>query len=431
MTEELIAILSRGGRLRVVASTSVRALQERQLEVRQIAESLRVSHVLEGALQKAGSKLRIQVRLVDALDGSTRWSATYDRQLGDIFAVQDDIARAVAGELDVRLAAGSGSGPGRRRYTPSIAAYEWYLQGKHAVLSRSSEGRRQGIEYFTRAIAADPGFALAHVGLSNYYGMTDSIPPVEANVKAKASALRALELDDNLAAAHTSLALIAETYDWDWQRAETEFQRAIALDPNYATGHHWYAEFLGFQGRFAQALEEIDRARSLDPLSLMIAVDRGVILYQARQYDRAMEQFQQVRDMQPDFPRADLIIPVYVEKGMFAEALAIVQDPRRAKDEPGRWATEAWIHGRAGRKAEAQRARQKLELLNERQPVDNRLLAMAYLGTGDKDRAIACIERMLADRSNFATGMKVDPALDPLRDDPRFQELLRRVGLAS
>ncbi len=169
MTEELIAILSQGGRLRVVASTSVRALQDRRLEVRQIADSLRVSHLLEGALQRIGSKLRMQVRLVDARNGSTLWSATYNREIGDIFAVQDDIARSVAGELDVRLAAGSGPGSGRRRYTPSIAAYEWYLRGKNTSLLRSAGGRRQGIEYFKRAIAADSNFAAAYAGLVGLY----------------------------------------------------------------------------------------------------------------------------------------------------------------------------------------------------------------------------------------------------------------------
>lgn len=438
LTEELIAQLGSvdSERLRVIARTSVMAYKGHPAPLERIGRDLQADYVLEGSVRRGGDRVRVTVQLILVRDQSHLWSRQYDRDLSSLLAVQAEIADAVADEIrhtfgehaPARVVEVAALGP------ETYKAYDLYLKGRFFWNKRTSEGFRQAAESFQQAIAADAGYARAHAGLADTYALMSSYglgAPGDLMPKARAAAMRALELDDGLAAAHTSLALIAGNYDWDWKRAESEFQRAIALDPNYATARHWYAEFLSCQGRFGQALAEIERARQLDPLSLVIATDRGAILYVARQYDRSIEQFQAVREMQPGFPRSNMIIAPYAQKGMVAEALAVLEDPRYASDDAARWATRAIIYGRAGRKADAQRALQELELLNRRQPVHPNLLAMAYIGAGDNERAIACIQRLLADRSHFATGMKVEPALDPLRSDPRFQELLRRVGLAS
>ncbi len=246
--------------------------------------------------------------------------------------------------------------------------------------------------------------------------------------KARAAALRALELDERLAEAHTSLALIHEKYDWNWKAAEREFRQAIELDPNYATAHHWYAEYLGYQGRFDEALAESERARRLDPLSLIIAVDRGEILIFARQYDRAIEQLRAAFEMEPNFPRADMLTYAYVQKGMFAEALADIEKWQRIEDTP--WAL-AYVYGRSGQQVQARRALEKLEQLNRRREMDAAPMFVAYVGMGKKDEAFAWLQKGYVEHSPALTALRVDPLYDPQRSDPRFQDLMRRVGLAQ
>jgi TolB-like protein/DNA-binding winged helix-turn-helix (wHTH) protein/Tfp pilus assembly protein PilF len=436
LTEEMIARLGRldPQRLGVIARTSVMGYKGRPAPLQRIGRELGVAYVLEGSVRRDARRVRVTVQLIQIRDQTSLWSREYDRDLSGLLVVQQEIAEAVASEIQLTI---GDHGPTRIEVAalpPSTyKAYDLYLKGRFFWNKRTPDGFGRAAECFQQAIAADGGYARAHAGLADTYALMSSYnmgPPGDLMPKARTAALRALELDDGLAAAHTSLALIAENYDWDWKKAESEFQRAIALDPNYATAHHWYAEFLAFQGRFGPALAESDRARQLDPLSLIIAVDRASILYLARQYDRAIAQFQQVRDMQPDFPRTDLIILPYVEKGMFAEALAVLEGSRRARSESAEWALEAWIHGRAGHEAEFRRALRNLERVSRNKPVDPRAFLTAYVGT-DKDRAMAALQQLVALRLNIVTTLKVDPTLDPLREDPRFQELLRRVDLAS
>ena len=261
-------------------------------------------------------------------------------------------------------------------------------------------------------------------------GPYSGAPATESAFQARAAALRALQLDGSLPEAHAALALIVQNYDYDWQTAEREFKRAIELNPNYATAHQWYAEHLTWRGRFDEALRESERARQLDPLSLIIAADNGATLYYSRQYDRAIAQFTAVRELDPGFSRAGMIRYAYVQKGMFAEALA--ETPKQFPGStPWKWSTLAYIYGRAGRRREAERALRKQLDLNRRQPVDPMVIASAYIGMGNSDQAIAWLEKAYVQRSNGLTVLKVDPAFDPLRGDPRFQDLLRRVGLAQ
>src|SRR5712691_1933201 len=317
----------------------------------------------------------------------------------------------------------------------SVEAHDLYLKGLHFWNKRTVPGFQQAIEYFQQATTLDPNYAPAYAGLANSYTLLTAYTSASANLympRARAAALRALELDEGLPEAHTALALIVQNQDWDWQTSEKEYRRAIELNPNYATAHHWYAEHLMWLGRFDEALSESERARQLDPLSLIIATDNGAILYNARQYDRSIEQFRGVLRKDPNFARTGIIVYAYVEKGMFAQALADAEIWRRPYGEgPWYWSSLAYIYGRAGQPEQARRELEKLEKLSRREPVDLVSMLWAHLGVGDKEEALADLEKAYSEHFSILTTLKVEPAFDPLRSDPRFADLLRRVGLAQ
>jgi tetratricopeptide (TPR) repeat protein len=241
-----------------------------------------------------------------------------------------------------------------------------------------------------------------------------------------------LELDERLAEAHTSLGLIAQIYDWDWRAAETQYRRAIQLDPNYAPAHHWYAELLAYGGRFNDAFAEIERARELDPLSLIIATDRGEILYLSRDYDGAITQVRGVLEMEPNFLQAHYILVFsLVQKGLFAEALADVETWRVSDETPWSLMMQAYIHGRSGQQEHARHALKKLEQLRSRRPMDPAPLLLAHVGMGNKEAAFAWLAEAYSQHSTALPSLKVNPIYDPLRDDPRFDALMRRIGLTQ
>src|SRR5262249_33123434 len=314
-------------------------------------------------------------------------------------------------------------------------AYDLYLKGRYYWNKRTQQGFEQAIENFQQALDKDPDFARAYAGLADSYALMSSWGlgrATELMPKARTAALRALELDERLAEAHTSLALIYEKYDWNWKAAEKEFRRAIELDPNYATAHHWYAEYLGYQARFDEALAESERARRLDPLSLIIAVDRGEILIFAHQYDRAIEQLQAVIGVDPDFPRSDMLIAAYREKRAFAEALAEVERRKRRGGPPyPTWilGNEILTLGRMGRLEQARKALHELKEANRASEVkvDPTCLA-AGAGLIGKDTLFACFEKAYQEH-NGLSDLKVNPSYDSFRSDPRFQDLMRIVGL--
>jgi DNA-binding winged helix-turn-helix (wHTH) protein/Flp pilus assembly protein TadD len=317
----------------------------------------------------------------------------------------------------------------------SAEARNLYLKGLYFWNQRTVPGFHQAIEYFQQATTKDPNYALAYAGLANSYTLLTAYTFASATLympQARAAALRALELDEGLAEAHTALALIVQNQDWDWQTSEKEYRRAIELNPNYATAHHWYAEHLMWLGRFDEALSESERARQLDPLSLIIATDYGAILYFSRQYDRAIEQFRTVLRKDPNFGRAGgLLINAYVEKGMFAQALANAEIWRRLYGEgPWYWTDRAYIYGRAGQLERARRELEKLEKVSRHEQMDPTTMLWAHLGMGDKEEALADLETAYSGHFPILTTLKVEPGYDPLRSDPRFQDLLRRVHLA-
>jgi DNA-binding winged helix-turn-helix (wHTH) protein/Tfp pilus assembly protein PilF len=319
----------------------------------------------------------------------------------------------------------------------SLEAHDLYLKGLYFWNKRTVPGFQQAIEYFQQATTTDPNYAPAYAGLANSYTLLTAYSSVSATLympQARAAARRALELDDGLAEAHTALALIVQNHDWDWQTSEKEYRRAIELNPNYATAHHWYAEHLMWLGRFDEALSESERARQQDPLSLIIATDNGAILYNSRQYDRAIEQFRTVLRKDPNFVRASIVTYPYVEKGMFAQALSDAEIWRRLYGEgPWYWSRLAYIHGRAGQPERARGDLEKLEKLSRHQQVGSDPVTMlwAHLGMGDKEEALADLDKACSEHFSILTTLKVEPAFDPLRSDPRFQDLLQRVGLAD
>jgi TolB-like protein/DNA-binding winged helix-turn-helix (wHTH) protein/Flp pilus assembly protein TadD len=439
LTEEMITQLGRFDpqRLGVIARTSVMHYKGSHQQLERIARELSVDYVLEGSLRRDADKVRITAQLIQVSDQTHLWARQYDRELTSLLALQAEIAQEVADEIQLTLGE-----PKRVSLTHQASlspktyeAYDLYLKGQYYWNKRTHQSLLQAIEYFQQAALKDPNYAPAYAGMANSYALLGGytlVPQAEFMAKARAAALRALEIDESLPEAHTALALIVQNYDWDWQTAEKEYRRAIELNPNYATGHHWYAEHLAFLGQFDEALRESERARQLDPLSLIIATDNAAILYFCRQYDKSIDKFRTVLEMEPTFPRARIVIDPYVEKGLFADALAFIEDDRRRLgDEPWTWSALAYVYGRSGQQAPAQRALEKLEELNRRQPVDPSAILWAHVGMRNKDQAFVWLEKAYSQHSNALVTLKVEPAYEPLRSDARFQDLMRRVGLAQ
>jgi TolB-like protein/DNA-binding winged helix-turn-helix (wHTH) protein/Tfp pilus assembly protein PilF len=440
LTEEMIGQLGRldPQHLGVIARTSVMHYKRSQEPLQQIGSALGVQYVLEGSVRRDSSNVRISAQLIQLKDQTHLWSRQYDRELGSLLALQGEIAREAAEEIQVTLGVPKHievAVRDRSAVSPDSKAYELYLKGLYFWNRRTVAGFNQAIEYFQQAISKDPNYAPAYAGLADCYALIggySTAPQTEFMPKARAAALRALQINDGLAQAHTALALIVQNYDWDWEASEREYRRAIELDPNYATAHHWYAEHLSWLGRFDEASHESERARQLDPLSLIIVADHAEILYISRQYDRAIEELRAVREMEPNFPRAGLLVNALVEKGLFEDALAETARERRAfGDGPWLWETLAYVYGRSRKQKQGRHAIHELEQLNQRQRIDPASIAWGYVALGDKDRAFSWMEKAYAQHSNVLHTLKVEPGFDPVRNDPRFQDLLRRVGLAQ
>jgi TolB-like protein/DNA-binding winged helix-turn-helix (wHTH) protein len=439
MTEEMIARLGNVDpqHLGVIARTSVMHYKNTQTPLQQIGQELGVQYVVEGSIRRDSERVRITAQLIQMKDQSHLWARQYDRELSGLLAVQGEIAREIADEiqetLGEQLRPNSFGRPIQSSAAPqSYEAYDLYLRGRYFWNRRTLEGFRQAADYFQQAIDKDPAYARALAGLADTYALMSTwgeAPQNEYMSKARTAALRALEIDDTLAEAHTSLALIAETNEHDWRTAEMEFQRAIHLDPGYATAHQWYAEFLSWQGRFDEALTESEHARQLDPLSLIIATDHASILYLSRQYDRAIVQCRAVLEMDPNFNRVrGILVLAYTQSGRFAEAMHEIEQWRRQPDATWAWGWRAYVYGRWGRRSDAERALTRFHELFHQYPNDpTQVLLFAYIATDQRDRAITLLQKGYAEHSNILSTIKADPGYDPLRNDARFQQLLGRV----
>ena len=438
MTEEMISQMGDldPQHLGIIARTSVMHYKNSQAPLDQIGRELGVQYVLEGSVRRDSDKVRITAQLVQMKDQTHVWARQYDRNVDSLLVLQSEIALEIADEI--RLTLGDSkpkTAPRQASYSPKTSeAYDLYLRGRYFWNQRTVEGFHRAIEYFQQSISKDANNARAYAGLADAYTLLTSysgVPPTELMPKARDAALKALKLDESLSEAHTSLALIVENYDWDWQTAEKEYRRAIELNPNNATAHHWYAEYLTWLGRFDEALGESERARQLDPLSLVIAIDNGQIFYYSRQYDLALAKFRTVREVDENF-RPGLMVAPYEQKGMFAEALTELQAwPATRIDSPYYWSMLAYLYGRTGDSVQARRALTELEEMNRHRAIDPAVVSWAYLGMGDNDHALSWLEKAYAQHSNAMTNLKVEPRYDVLRSDPRFQDLMRRVGLAQ
>jgi len=402
---------------------------------------LRTDAVLEGSLQRDSNRLRVTVRLINVADGATISAETFDEQFGDLFKVQDAIARDVVRALAVTLRRGDNDLLSRR-YTQNTDAYHLYLKGRYFWQKRTEANTRKSIEYFEQAIALDPDYALAYTGLADAYWtlhfLAQSGDVDDLGSRAKAAALKALALDDTLAEAHTSLGAIEEIYALDFGAAESEYKRALTLNPNYAIGHQRYGYLLNKMGRTDEAVMEFGRALAIDPLSPLINTDAARPFIRSRNYQRAIEQLHAAIEIDPAFPRAhNLLAHCYTKMGKYDEAAVEAQraaelsgPPHQQADASSRLSYQlAYIYARAGRTTDARRVLEQLEA--SASSTNDQLYhhALAYVGLGERDRAFFLIEKLYETRNvDFAT-LKFSPEWDSLRDDPRFQALLRRSGL--
>jgi TolB-like protein/DNA-binding winged helix-turn-helix (wHTH) protein/Flp pilus assembly protein TadD len=435
LTEEMIGQLGNldPGHLGVIARTSVMRYKNSQAGLDQIARELGVQYVMEGSIRRDGNNVRISAELVQMKDQRRLWARQYDRELNGLLSLQGEIGHEIADEIELML------GEHQRPSSPSkppqnFEAYDLYLKGQYFFNRRTAADLEEAIGYFQQATTKDPNYARAYALQADAYALMGGYighTQTEFMPKARAAALRALQIDDGLAEAHVALALIVQNYDFDWQTAEKEFRRGIELNPNYATAHHWYAEHLMWRGRFDEALRESERARQLDPLSLIIAADNGAILYFSRQYNEAIKKWQFVLEMDPIFSRAHLIRAAYIENGMFGEALADTEKMRPLTGDATYYSWRAFILGRYGKRVEAHQALEQLLQSSRVDSVDPLIIARAYVGLGEKEQTLVWLEKAYAQHSNELTSLKVNPAFDALRGDPRFQNLMARVGLAQ
>ena len=427
-TEEIINALANVKGVRVVSRTSAFAFKGKNLSIRKIAEELAVASVLEGSVRREGSQLRIVAQLINAADGYHLWSKTYDRELHNVFAVEDELARSIAVALRPQLL--KGASPLVQQPTSSMDAHDLYLKGRHHWNKRTGEDLRKAIALFQQALELDPAYALAHAGLADSYLLLSEYseaPPAEVIPKAKAHAFKAMELDGTLAEPHATLGLISAN-DYEWRTAEREYKRAIELRPGYATAHHWYALLLTSQARFPEARAEAEQARQLDPASRVINNMVGVVFLQSRDYDRAIDAFRKTMDLDPGFASAhELLACAYLGAGRRAEALAELGP---ATDSDFKHAAlRAWVLSEMGDLTAATRLLRDLEERSRRDHVDLGMLAALHVVTGDKNGAFALLDKAYAERNWSLRDLKVSPVWDPLRSDPRFSGLLKRVNL--
>jgi serine/threonine-protein kinase len=433
MTDELIDALTKVEGLRVASRTSVFALKRRETDVRTLGALLGVAVVLEGSVRRSGNRLRVAARLTDVSEGRHLWSERYDRDADDVFQVQDEIAGTIVRTLRSTLLGDLGD-PTPRRYTANLTAYNLYLKGRYCWNKRRAEGLTEAIAYFEAAIAEDPRYALAYSGLADCYALHvdyRGMPVIEAMARSRELALRALELDDSLAEAHTSLAWVTFLHEWDWQAAERQFRRAIELNPRYATARQWYAWLLVSQGQAEAALAEARAAAELDPASVSIRRSLGWLNYYARRYDTAVEQLHRALAMDPTAEENHRVLGlVLTQQGRFEEAAAAFREAIAGAAESA-YARGALARSLAlaGRTAEARGIVAELEAEARTRYVSPVAFASAHIALGNLDEAFLWIERARAERRGWLAYLRVEPIFDPIRGHPRFAELLKAMQL--
>jgi len=433
MADTLITRLSNMRRFVVRPTSSVLKYQAAGSDPVVAGRELRVDSVLEGTIRRAAERIRVTVQLVNVADGAPVWAEKFDEDLTDMFAVEDSISeravRAMVSKITHEEQALL-----TRHPTDNPAAHQLYLRGRYHAAKLTPEGLRKGYENFQRAIALDPGYALAHVGLAYYYFVACnefSMPPAEAMPKTEAAALAALRLDDTLAEAHAFLASVRFLYDWNWPGAETEFERAAGLNPHNSVVHLLYGMALMWNGRFDHGIDEVERALEIDPLSPEIITCQGICHYFARRHDAAIGRFQQAIEIDPRYWFAHLQLGrVLEEVGRLPEAIEALETAWRIEDAYPEVQTElARAYALAGKKEKARKLMDEVTRRARRSYVPAFSIARGFSGLGRTEEAFAWLEKAFEARSSFMPWLRLDPALDPLRPDERFSDLVRRVGL--
>ncbi len=432
MADTLITRLSSLKQLVVRPTSAVRKYTDVQQDALVAGRQLQVESVLDGGIQRLGDRLRVTVRLINVKDGATLWADTFDERFTDIFAVQDAISRRLAGVLALKLS-GDDKKLLEKHYTANTEAYQLYLKGRYFWNKRTGDGLREAIKYFGQAIEMDSNYGLAYAGIADCYvllGNDGELPGDEGYSRAKAAAIRALEIDDRLAEAHTSLAFALAGYHQNSPDAEPEFKRSLELNPNYATGHHWYGLYLYNVGRPELALAEMKRAKELDPLSLVINAELGWAFVWVGQYEQAIEQLQKTLEMDGNFIRTHQVLGlVYLRRGQYEQAIAEYERARQLNGDTNTLVHLGYAYAVAGRRSEAQKTLGQLIELEKLGRVLPSEIAMVYIGLGNMDRAFAWLEKSYATHENLSF-IKVNSEFERLRSDPRYADLLQRAGLA-
>jgi TolB-like protein/Tfp pilus assembly protein PilF/class 3 adenylate cyclase len=429
ISEEILDALAKIEGLRVVARTSSFAFKGKTADVNEIAKKLNVSNVLEGSLRREGNRIRVAVQLINARDGFHTWSQTYEHELQGVFAVQDEITRAVVDALEIKLAVAL---PAHKK--PNTEAYDLYLKGRYFLNRKTQADAERAIDYFEQTLIKDPNSAPAYAGLADSYSSLvfplGAVAPREVMPKAKEAALRALAIDNAVGEAHASLAYIAFFYDWDWAAAEKGFKRALELNPNNADTHHWYSHFLMSQGRFEESLTQSKRALQLSPFDMLMNVHLAWHYLYARQYDQALDQIEKTIEMDRNFAQAYPWLGLTLEqKGRYPEAIAAFQ--KAIKLFPGGSsiveAELAHAYAVSGNREAALKIIDELQELAKNKYVSAFQIAAIYAGLGDKDKTFVWLEKAFAERSDGLVNLNAEQRFDSLRGDARFETLMRKV----
>jgi len=428
ISEELLNLLAQIPELRVISRSSAFSFKGKDVAIPVVAEALNVAHVLEGSVRKVGNRVRITAQLIEARSDTHLWSKSYDRTLDDVFAIQDKIATNVVEQLKITLLSPV---PTSKEVNPE--AYRLYLLGHYHLYKWEPADLEKAVRYFQQAIEIDPQYAQPHVGLSQYYGSLafwGYMPPRPAFEQISAAAERALEIDSDLGSAHAERAQVHFYFNWDWQKAEEDFKRAISLNSSYAYAHQFYAWFLAAMGRTEEAHASIRRALELDPLSILAYMTAADVFYLSRQYDGAITQLREGLDLFANDPQAlSRLGRNYEQKGMYTEAIG---EAKRAVALSPDFIEHYWMLGHAyaaaGKSEEARKVLDDLHALAKKQYVLPFGFAVIHIGLGENDEALEWLEKAYQDRNGWMVYLKVSPWLDPLRSDPRFQDLLRRMN---
>ncbi len=434
MTEELITTLSRISGIRVISRSSVMRYKRDPKPITDVASELEAGTVLEGSVRKAGNAVRIAINMIDSREDEHVWAESYDRNLENIFAIETDISQRVAEVLKVQLL---GTEKKRLQKIPTLnmEAYTLYLKGRHYVNERTQEGFHKAIRYFEEAIKRDPNYTSPYAGLSDCYHLLENwgfLQPQVAWPKAMEYATKALELDDTLAEAHTSMAISLAYVNWDWKGSEREYERALELNPSYATAHHWYAMHnLMAQRRWEEATREIQQAAKLDPFSPIIATNTGVILFLSGRHEEGVKQFRYVLEMNPEFAYAHdrlgaaLVVMSSIEEGVAEIEKAVDLSPESTIVK----SSLVYAYTAAGRKKDAERVLQEFKEISKERYIPSTMIAVVYAALGEKDHAFKWLEKAAEERTSTLPENVNEPSFDGIRSDPRFHDLLQRIGL--